>query len=37
MAKLLLFDRDIEKIARFVIVCKLYIRIRIRKKVEEQV
>ena len=30
MAKLLLFDRDLEKVTGFVMVYKLYIRIRIR-------
>lgn len=33
MAKLLLFDRDPGNIAGFVIVYKLYIRIRIREKI----
>ena len=38
MAKPLLFDRDLEKIADFVIVCKLYIRMKIKEKiVKEQV
>ena len=38
IAKPLLFDRDIGKMVGFVTVCKVYIRIRIRKKtVEEQI
>ena len=31
VAKLLIFDRDINKVADLVIACKLYIRIKIRK------
>ena len=38
MAKPLLFDGDLEKVAGFVTACKLYIRIKMRKKsVKEQI
>lgn len=36
VAKLSLFDRDPEKIMGFVIACKLYIRIRMREKLVEE-
>lgn len=34
IAKLLLFSENISKMVGFVMICKLYIRIRIRKEVE---
>jgi len=38
MAKPPLFDRDPEKVVGFIVVCKLYIRMRMREKtVEEQI
>ena len=36
MAKPLLFDRDTEKVVRFIIVCKLYIKMRMRKEIVEK-
>jgi len=36
MAKLLLFDEDLERVVEFVTVCKLYIRMGMRKKIVEE-
>jgi len=36
MAKPLLFDEDLERILKFVTVCKLYIRMEMREKIVEE-